>query len=194
MKRLIKVGLGLLALFAVSSCADPIEKVVTQNIEALNAENHTGVMETIDKRSPDYENTARKTQELIDSYNLSYEIKSMSITEKPMDESKQTEKLQAENQDATGLDSLLDDAAITEEDRAKQEQRKREEAEKMQNKALVAKVKVVQVNRNKDNTGRYKDNQINVIHTLHKYPTDEEPTWKIYKSEVAAVDPVSKEG
>lgn len=193
MKRLIKVGLGLLALFTVSSCADPIEKVVTQNIEGFNAQDIKEVMETIDKRSPDYENTEAKTKELIQAYNLTYEIKSMSITEKPMDESKQMEKLQTENQDATGLDSLLDDAAITEEDRAKQEQRKREESEKMQNKALVAKVKVVQVTRSKDNTGRYKDNQINVIHTLHKYPTDEEPVWKIYKSEVTAVDSVSKE-
>lgn len=194
MKRLIKVGLGVLALFAVSACASPIEKVVTQNIEGFNAQDIKEVMGTIDKRSPDYENTEAKTKELIQAYNLVYEIKSMSITEKPLDESKQMEKLQTENEDATGLDSLLNDAAITEEDRAKQEQRKREEAEKMQSKALIAKVKVVQVTRSKDNTGRYKDNQINVIHTLHKYPTDEDPTWKIYKSEVTAVDPVSKEG
>lgn len=194
MNKLGKIGLSLLALLAVSSCADPIEKVVQQNLEGFNVQDIEQVMSTIDERSPDYQATAAKTKELIEGYNLEYEIKSMSIIRKPVDESKQAEKLQAENQDATGLDNLLDDAAITEEDRAKQEERKREEAEKMQNKALTAEVKVVQVTRSKDNTGRYRDNQINVIHTLHKYPTDPEPVWKIYKSEVTAVDPVSKEG
>ncbi len=194
MNKLNKIGLSVLALLALTSCADPIEKVVQENIEGFNAQDVQQVMMTIDDRSPDYASTKAKTEELIQAYNLQFEIKSMAITKKPLDESKQAEKMQAENQDATGLDSLLDDAAITEEDRAKQEQRKREEAEKMQNKALIAEVKVVQVTRSNDASGRYKDNQINVIHTLHKYPTDPEPAWKIYKSEVKSVDEISKEG
>ena len=194
MNKLNKIGLGILTLLAVSSCADPIEKVVQQNLEGFNNQDITAVMETIDSNSPDYQATQAKTKALIEGYNLEYEIKSMSIIRKPMDESKQMEKMQQENQDDTALNSLLDDAAITEEDRARQEQRQREEAEKKQNQALSAEVKVVQVTRSKDATGRYKDNQINVIHTLHKYPTAPDAGWKIYKSVVTAVEPVSKEG
>lgn len=194
MKQLKRILWGALVSIALTSCADPIEKVVQANIDGFNNRSLDEVMATIDDKSPYYEATKKTSEELINAYNLQFEIQSMSITRRPQDESKQMQKIQEENQDGTGLDALLDDAAITEEDRARQEERKRAEAAKLQNRALQAEVKVVQVTRSTDVAGTYKDNQINVVHTLHKYPTDENPEWKIFKSEVRKAAEIGKEG
>ena len=54
---------------------------------------------------------------------------------------------------------------------------------------LVAKVKVVQITRQKkSNASKFVDNRVLVVHTLHKYPTDEKPTWKIYSSDIRSVN------
>jgi hypothetical protein len=56
-----------------------IEAAVRENLRALNAEDIDAYMATIDENSPVYDFTRSFTQQLIDNYNLRYEINSLEV-------------------------------------------------------------------------------------------------------------------
>lgn len=191
--KYVKGLVGLAALLVLTSCADPVEKVVRTNIKGLQEQDVEMVMSTIDKTSPAYDNTRAEVSRLLQDYNLTFKIESLDIIQKPENEQKAMEKAMAENQDATGLDEAID-SFITEEERADAEERKREQQMAAAKRPLIAKVKVVQVTETKDKAdNRFHSNRVQVVHTLHKYPTDENPEWKIYESDIRDVDVLSDE-
>ena len=113
---------------------------------------------------------------------------------KPLDEKKEMERAAQENQDLTGLNAAID-SFITEEEQAAAEERQRQEAAALSKRPLKAEVKVTQLTRSTDaNTKNFFDNRVTVIHTLHKYPTDENPEWKIYSSDIRDVKVIADEG
>lgn len=182
-----KVLLGLGAMLALTACSDPVENVVKQNLEGFQKQDINKVLDTIDPTSPAYEGTKTESNRLMETYNLEYHIESMTVIEKPDDEKKAIEKAKVENQDPTGLDNAIGEF-VTEEDKAKAEARKREQEKANARRPLIARVKVVQVTRSKSGSGNFLDNRVTVVHTLHKYPTDPKPEWKIYKSDIRAVE------
>lgn len=189
-----KVLLAAIALLALTACSDPIEKVVTDNMQGLQGNDIDLVMSTIDPQSPAYESTRTQAARLLKDYNLEFKIESLSVMSKPLDEKKEMERAAQENQDVTGLNAAID-SFITEEEQAAAEERQREEAAALSKRPLKAEVKVTQLTRSKDaNTKRFFDNRVTVIHTLHKYPTDENPEWKIYSSDIRDVQVISDEG
>lgn len=183
----LNLMLGAAALLLLSACGDPIEKVVKDNLEGFQKQDITKVMATIDPSSPAYESTRTQTERLLQDYNLDFRIESMTIIEKPDDEKKAAEKAAAESHDATGLDEAID-SFITEEEKAVAERKKREQEKAKARQPLIARVKVVQVTRDKGESQRFLDNRVQVVHIMHKYPTDTKPEWKIYKSDIKAVD------
>lgn len=188
--RPIKVVLGLSALFMLTACQDPIEKVISQNLEGLKKQDVEMVMQTVDTQSPGFDATRAQVTRLLQDYNLDFRIESMDIIEKPSDEKKEIAEAQAENQDTTGLDEAIEDF-ITEEERADAEQKKRDEAMAKAKRPLIARVKVVQVTRTKESNAKpFLDNRLQVVHTLYKYPTDEKPEWKIFSSDIRALEPI----
>lgn len=192
--RPIKVVLGLAALFMLTACQDPIEKVISQNLEGLKKQDVEMVMQTVDTQSPSFDATRTQVTRLLQDYNLDFQIESMDIIKKPRDEKKEIAEAKAENQDTTGLDEAIEDF-ITEEERADAEQKKRAEAIAKAQQPLVAVVKVVQVTRSKDSNAKpFLDNRVQVVHTLYKYPTDENPEWKIFSSDIRAVEPILNKG
>ncbi|MGV3526052.1 MAG: hypothetical protein ACO1RX_17665 [Candidatus Sericytochromatia bacterium] len=192
--RPIKVVLGVTALLMLTACQDPIEKVISQNLEGLKKQDVEMVMQTVDTQSPSFDATRTQVTRLLQDYNLDFQIESMDIIKKPMDEKKEIAEAKAENQDTTGLDEAIEDF-ITEEERADAEQKKRAEAIAKAQQPLVAVVKVVQVTRSKDSNAKpFLDNRVQVVHTLYKYPTDENPEWKIFSSDIRAVEPILNKG
>lgn len=187
-----KALLGLGAMLALTACSDPVEDVVKKNLEGFQKSDMPKVLETIDQTSPAYEGTKIQSARLLEN-NLEFRIESMTIIEKPDDEKKAMEKAKLESEDNTGLDEAID-SFITEEDKAKAEAKKREQEKANARRPLIARVKVVQVTRAKGGSPRFLDNRVTVVHTLHKYPTDAKPEWKIYKSDIRAVDILTNEG
>ncbi|MBF2051905.1 MAG: lipoprotein [Candidatus Sericytochromatia bacterium] len=189
-----KVLLAASALLALTACSDPIEKVVTDNMAGLQSNDIDLVMSTIDPQSPAYESTRAQTARLLKDYNLEFKIESMSVMSKPLDEKKEMERAAQESQDLTGLNAAID-SFITEEEQAAAEERQRQEAAALSKRPLKAEVKVTQLTRSTDaNTKNFFDNRVTVIHTLHKYPTDENPEWKIYSSDIRDVKVIADEG
>lgn len=182
-----KIVLGMGAMLALTACGDPVEKVVKANLEGFQKQDIEKVMATIDPNSPAYEGTKSQVDRLMQDFNLEFRIEQMTIIEKPDDEKKAMEKAAAESHDSTGLDEAID-TFITDDDKAKAEAKKREEEKAKAKRPLIARVKVVQVTRAKGGSPRFLDNRVQVVHTLHKYPTDPNPEWKIYKSDIRAVD------
>lgn len=186
--KYIKGLVGLSALLVLTACSDPIEKVVRTNLEGLEKQNVETVMSTIDPQSPAYDSTRKEVTRLLQDYNLDFKIESIDVIQKPADEQKAMEKAMKENEDTTGLDDAID-SFITEEERANAEAKKRAKEVAAAKRPLIAKVKVVQITRTKDEeTNKFYNNKVQVIHTLHKYPTDEKPEWKIYSSDIRSVD------
>lgn len=185
-----KLAIGLAAMALLSACGDPIADVVKQNIEGIQNQDLAMVMETIDQNSQAYEATEKATRRLLEEFNVDVQIVSMDIIEQPRDEAKAMEKAQQENEDLTGLNAELE-SFITEQEKEDAEAKAAADAAAMAKRPLIAKVKVVQETRQKDgNANTYMDNRLQVIHTLHKYPNDAEPTWKIYKSDVTSMKPL----
>ena len=180
---------GITACVLLTGCGgNEIEKVVRENIKGLQEQNIVKVMDTIDKQSPVYESTKTQVTRMIQDYNLDFKIESMDIIEQPGNEKQQEAKGKTEaSEDALGVTEELA-GMITEGERDKVlEEKRRKEAEEKR-RPLVARVKVVQVTRHKQNNKtRFADNQVLVVHTLHKYPTDEKPVWKIHNSDVRSV-------
>jgi len=188
MSKVLKGLLGMSVLLSLTACSDPIESVVKQNLQGLQKQDVDMVMDTIDTHSQHYDNTRAEVTRLLQDYNLDFKIESMSILTKPADEKKEMERASQENQDITGLDAAIN-SFITEEEQASAEQKKREEAVAASKRPLKAEVKVTQVTRTKSgNAKRFFNNRVTVVHTLHKYPTDDKPQWKIYASDIRAVD------
>lgn len=188
MKQLVKGILGLGALMALASCQDPVEKVVRQNLEGFQQQNVEKIMATVDDRSPAFEGTKKQVDRLLQDYNLDFKIESLTIIEKPDDEKKAIEKAAHEAEDTTELDEAID-GFVTEDQKAAAEHKHEEEEKANARRPLIARVKVVQVTRAKSSDEqRFLNNRVQVVHTLHKYPTDEKPEWKIYKSDIRAVD------
>ncbi|MEZ0374505.1 MAG: hypothetical protein ACAI44_35785 [Candidatus Sericytochromatia bacterium] len=185
------VMLGLGAMLALTACGDPVEKVVKQNLEGFQKQDIEKVMATIDQSSPVYEGTKAQVDRLMQDFNLEFRIESMTIIEKPDDEKKAMEKAAAESHDTTGLDEAID-TFITEDEKEKAEAKKREQEKANARRPLIARVKVVQVTRDRGASPRFLDNRVQVVHTLHKYPTDAKPEWKIYKSDIRAVEILPK--
>lgn len=189
----VKGLVGLSALLVLASCANPVEKVVRTNLEGLQKQNIELVMSTIDKTSPAYESTRKEVSRLLQDYNLEFKFESLDVIKQPENEQKAMEKAMVENQDATGLDEAID-SFITEEERAEAENKKHEQQMASAKNPLIAQVKVVQVTRPRDKADeRFHSNRVQVIHTLHKYPTDEKPEWKIYESDIRSVDVIANE-
>ena len=180
---------GITACIFLTGCGgNEIEKVVRENIKGLQEQNIVKVMDTIDKQSPVYESTKAQVTRMIQDYNLDFKIESMDIIEQPGNEKQQEAKGKPEeSEDALGVTEELA-GMITEGERDKVlEEKRRKEAEEKR-RPLVARVKVVQVTRHKQNNEtRFADNRVLVVHTLHKYPTDEKPVWKIHNSDVRSV-------
>lgn len=188
-----KVLFAASALLALTACSDPIEKVVAQNIKGLQNNDIDLVMSTIDRHSPAYEGTRNQSSRLLKDYNLEFKIESISVVSKPSDEKKEIERVAQENQDLTGLNAAIDNF-ITEEEQAVAERREREEAAALSKRPLIAEVKVTQLTRSKDaNTKRFFNNRVTVIHTLHKYPTDDKPEWKIYASDIRDIKVIAED-
>lgn len=188
--KFTKLLVGLTATALLSACGDPVVDVVKENIKGLQSQDLEMVMKTIDQNSPAFDKTKAATSQLLQDYNLDIQIVSIDVIKKPMDEAKAMEKAQQENQDLTGLNAELE-SYITEQEKDAAEEKKAQDAAAMAKKPLVAEVKVVQETRQKaGNAKTYVDNRLQVIHTLHKYPTDPEPVWKIYKSDVRAMQPL----
>lgn len=186
MSKKLQLLLGLALMAGLTSCKKPVEKVVLQNIKALKTQDVNMFMETIDEKSPVYESTKSQLTELIQNYDLDFEIESMKIIEMPGNEAQAVEKAKSEGVDALG-GIEEDDLFINEEDRAKEEARKKEKEAEEASRALVARVKVTQRTKaKKSNVNEFKDNRVTVVHTLHKYPMDAMPEWKIYKSEITS--------
>ena len=191
--KYVKVVLGIMAALALTACQDPVEKVVRQNLEGFQKQDIEKVMSTIDTNSPAYATTKAQVDRLLQDYNLDYRIESLTIIEKPDDEAKAMEKAAADTHDSTELDEAME-GFVTEDEKAAAERKKKEEAEAASKHPLIAKVKVVQVTRSKSaEDARFLDNRVQVVHTLHKYPTDEKPEWKIYKSDIRTVDIIKNE-
>lgn len=182
--------LGAAAVFMLlTGCGgNEIEKVIQENLKGLQEQNVDKVMNTIDRQSPVYESTKDQVTQLIKDYNLDFKVESMDIIEQPTDEKQQLEKAQTENEDALGVTDELA-GMITEEDRDKAAEDKKKKALDDSKRPLVARVKVVQITRQKkSNASKFTDNRVLVVHTLHKYPTDEKPVWKIYSSDIRSVN------
>lgn len=191
--KYVKVVLGVVAALALTACQDPVEKVVRQNLEGFQKNDVTKVMDTIDPNSPAYASTKAQVERLLQDYNLDYRIESLTIIEKPDDEAKAMEKAAAETHDSTELDAAME-GFVTEGEKAAAERKKHEEEQASAKRPLIARVKVVQVTRSKNaEDERFLDNRVQVVHTLHKYPTDENPEWKIYKSDIRTVDIIKNE-
>jgi hypothetical protein len=181
--------LGATAVFfLLTGCGgNEIEKVVKDNLKGLQEQNVDMVMATIDRQSPVYDATKEEVTQLIKDYNLEFKIESLDIIEQPTNEKQQMEKAKSESQDALGVTEELA-GMITEADRDKamEEKKKKDLAESRR--PLIARVKVVQITRQKKtNASKFIDNRVLVVHTLHKYPTDEKPSWKIYNSDIRSV-------
>lgn len=185
--KYVKAMLGLGAMLALTACSDPVEKVVKDNLEGFQKQDITKVLATLDQTSPVYEGTKTEGYRMMQDYTLDYHIESMTVIEKPDDEKKAMEKAKLESEDTTGLDDAIG-SFVTEEDKAKAEAKKREQEKANARRPLIAKVKVVQVTRAKGDASNFLDNRITVIHTLHKYPTDAKPEWKIFKSDIRNVE------
>jgi len=187
--KYVKVVLGFGAMLALTACGgDPVEKVVKSNLEGFQKQDLTKVMATIDPNSPAYEGTKSQVERLLQDFNLEFRIESMTIIEKPDDEKKAMEKAAHDSHDTTGLDEAID-TFITEDEKAAAEAKKKEQEKANKLRPLIARVKVVQVTRAKGGSPRFLDNRVQVVHTLHKYPTEgEKAEWKIYKSDIRAVD------
>lgn len=186
--KYVKVVLGISAALALTACQDPVEKVVRQNLEGFQKQDVQKVMATIDPNSPAFGSTQAQIDRLMQDYNLDYRIESLTIIEKPDDEKKAMEKAAAETHETTELDEAIE-GFVTEDEKAAAERKKAEEARASTKRPLIARVKVVQVTRSKNaEDARFLDNRVQVVHTLHKYPTDEKPEWKIFKSDIRTVD------
>lgn len=192
MKGIIRSSAGLVLLVALSACQGDIEKVVQKNVDGFKKQDVDMIMSTIDKQSPTYENTKAQATRLIKNYNLDFQIESMSVISKPADEAKEMEKAQQENQDSTGIDSALD-TFISEDDKADAAAKKQQQELEKSKQPLKAEVKVVQMTRKRDQGSKFISNRVIALHTLHKYPMDENPEWKIYKSEILSVDEIPEE-
>lgn len=181
--------LGIAACVLLAGCGgNEIEKVVRENLKGLQEQNIDKVMATIDRQSPVYEATKEQVTQLMKDYNLEFKIESLDIIEKPNNEKQQVEKAKNEAQDALGVTEELA-GMITEADREKALEEKRKKELEESKKPLVARVKVVQITRQKkSNPTPFRDNRVLVVHTLHKYPMDEKPAWKIYSSDIRSVD------
>ncbi|PKL75046.1 MAG: hypothetical protein CVV27_17395 [Candidatus Melainabacteria bacterium HGW-Melainabacteria-1] len=190
--KYIKMLLGVSAALALTACSDPVEQVVRGNLEGFQKQDIEKVMATIDPQSPAYDGTKSQADRLLQDYNLDFRIESLTVIEKPDDEKKAMEKALQENTDSTGLDEAID-SFITEEEKATAEAKKREQEKLKAKRPLVARVKVIQVTRDKAGSERFLDNKVTVVHTLHKYPTDEKPEWKIYQSDIRTVDILQKD-
>ncbi len=179
---------AIAACVLLTGCGgNEIEKVVRENIKGLQEQNIVKVMDTIDKQSPVYESTKAQVTRMIQDYNLDFKIESMDIIEQPGNDKQEAKPKTEEAEDALGVTEELA-GMITEGERDKVlEEKRRKEAEEKR-RPLVARVKVVQVTRHKQNNEtRFADNRVLVVHTLHKYPTDEKPVWKIHNSDVRSV-------
>jgi len=182
--------LGAAAVFLLlTGCGgNEIEKVIQENLKGLQEQNVDKVMNTIDRQSPVYDATKEQVTQLIKDYNLEFKVESLDIIEQPANEKQQMEKAKAESQDALGVTEELA-GMITEDDRDKAAEARKKKELAESKRPLVAKVKVVQITRQKkSNASRFVDNRVLVVHTLHKYPTDEKPTWKIYSSDIRSVN------
>ena len=192
MKGIIRTGAGLALLFALTACQGDIEKVVQKNMDGFQEQNVDMVMETIDTQSPNYDNTKAQVTKLIKNYNLDFHIDSISVISKPEDEAKAMEKAKQDSQDSTGLDSALD-TYINEDEKASAEAKKQQTQMEKSKMPLTAEVKVIQTTRKRDQASNFISNRVIVLHTLHKYPMDENPQWKIYKSDIVAVNELPEE-
>jgi len=185
--KYVKAMLGLGAMLALTACSDPVEKVVTDNLQGFQKQDINKVLATLDPSSPVYEGTKTEGARMMETFNLEYRIESMTVIEKPDDEKKAMDKAKLESQDTTGLDDAIG-SFVTEADKAKADQKKREQEKANARRPLIAKVKVVQVTRSKGDSSNFLDNRITVVHTLHKYPMDAKPEWKIYSSKITNVE------
>lgn len=193
MKQVVKGILGVSAMLALVSCQDPVEKVVRQNLEGFQKQNTEKIMQTFDERSPAYEGTKAQVDRLLKGYELDFQIESLTIIEKPDDEKKAIEKAAHEAEDTTELDEAID-GFVTEEQKMAAEHKQHEAEKANASRPLIARVKVVQTTRaKKGSEQRFLDNRVRVVHTLHKYPADEKPEWKIFKSDIIAVDLLKSE-
>lgn len=181
--------LGIAAFVLLTGCGgNEIEKVVRENLKGLQEQNVDKVMATIDRQSPVYDATKEQVIQLIKDYNLEFKVESLDIIEQPSNEKQQVEKVKTETEDALGVTEELA-GMITEADRNKALEEKRKKELEESKKPLVARVKVVQITRQKkSNINKFTDNRVQVIHTLHKYPMDEKPAWKIYSSDIRSVN------
>lgn len=193
MKQVVKGILGISAMFALVSCQDPVEKVVRQNLEGFQKLDAQKIMATYDDRSPAFESTKAQVDRLVQDFTLEFQIESLTIIEKPDDEKKAIEKAAHEAEDTTELDEAID-GFVTEEQKMAAEHKQHEAEKASATRPLIARVKVVQTTRaKKGSEQRFLDNRVQVVHTLHKYPADEKPEWKIYKSDIRVVDLIKSE-
>ena len=187
------LGAATVFLLLTGCGGSEIEKVIQENLKGMQEQNIEKVMNTIDPQSPVYEVTKEQVSKLIKDYNLEFKIESLTILKEPKNEKQEMEKAKADNQDALGVTEELS-GLITEQDRDKAEEARKKKELAESKKPLVAEVKVLQITRQKNNNNsKFVDNRVLVIHTLHKYPTDEKPTWKIYKSDIRSTTPLKKD-
>lgn len=186
MLKLKQWALVACASLLLTSCGDEITDVVKENVDALNAQDITRVMSTIDTHSEIYTTTKAEVENLIKRYDLEFEIEEVKIIKAPREEVSTAQEAE-KKQEAIKEEDL---AFITESERNEAERKKQEEEAAKVNRPYEAEVKVVQVTRSKSApSGRkfpFVNNKVTVVHTLRKYPTDENPAWKIYKSKVEA--------
>jgi hypothetical protein len=185
MPKSIRYCLYLALFLGLTGCSDPVKQVVEQNMKGLQKQDINQVMSTIDSRSPVYAATEKQLTQLLQDYNIDFKIESIDVLERPKDVKKSYKaETPAENVDIFAED--LD--FITEEDKAAADKARRQREMDDKNKPWVAKVKVTQFARQKKGANPFLNNRVVVIHTLHKYPTDEKPTWKIYQSDIRDVE------
>lgn len=192
LKSSVIIG-GLLLL---TSCGNPIKSVIKQNMKGLQNQDIQMVMETVDAKSPLYGETEKQLTRLIQDYTLEYKIESIDILSEPKDEKKKDGEEKHEEKPAEAdIFAEVDNDYITEEDRQKAEAAKKKKEEEEKNKPFVARVKVIQVTKQKPGgANKFENNRITVVHTLHKYPTDEKPTWKIFSSNIRDIEFLDEEG
>lgn len=189
-KQIVKLFIGSLSALLLVGCGDPIEDVVYKNIEGLNSKDVDMVMETIDDRNEEvYEETKKQVEQLINDYDLTFEIEKIEVTRRPKDENRDAEE-KPKDEDTSAEDIFADtdfEGVVTEEDLEKKKEADKKKAEMEKNRPWIAKVKVMQVTRKAQDMNPFVDNRVMVVHTLHKYPDNVDAGWKIYSSSLRKV-------
>lgn len=148
---------------------NPYKSVVRENVRANEQENLELLKETMHEESPVYDQTIEQTQEIWETYDLTYELEELEVTKRP------------ENGDTAAAQSLqVEQVAECEEEMAAQSMQVQQEEC-----AREAHVRFVQVTR-KESGPEFRDNRIDGTHILR--PSDGD--WKIWTTETESVEPL----